>query len=106
TNQTIDHRRLPKASVEIGFTCFIGIIKPVKHYTERKLSGVIVMTLSGTEFTRFDITLAITSTEENILPPAAFQHALGDNVMLCLVAVIRQLWPMRIPLKMRFHLIF
>ena len=84
----INHRGLPETGVELVISCLIGVIEAVKHQSKSQFSGVVVMALPRAEFTGFDIALAIASAQKDILTPSAFQHPLGDAVMLGLISVI------------------
>src|SRR5699024_5031861 len=49
--------------------------------------------------------LTLPGTQKDVPPTAPLQHAFGDEIVFVLVAVLGQVGPVRIPLKVRLDLV-
>ena len=78
----------------------------MEHQTEIQITVSIVKAFTFAKFTRLNIALAIARAEKNILSPAAFQHSSGNSDVFAEIAVACQFFPMLVPFKMGFHLVF
>lgn len=102
------HHRVKEADGEGVFRFLgirlVGVGDAVVGHSEIHIER-IVRALALAEHAGLDIALAFARAEENVPPPAAFDHPAGDVVVLVLVAVGGQLGAVFVPLEMRAHLI-
>src|SRR5690625_3136289 len=104
-DDSIFHRWYPKPCLKRFLISFIGIGKPMEHWTKTYFTIIIIKTFAFPKRALLDIPLAFTCSEKHISPSTFFYCTFGDIVVLVFVSVIGKIRSVFIEFKMCPHLV-
>lgn len=89
-DDAVFHHRIPETLLHGASGGLVCVGQTMQHQAKRNRGSVVVSTGALAKGAGFYVTLTFPCTEEDVPPPAAFQHSLGDGVVLVFVPVLRK----------------
>ena len=99
------HDGPPQALAHPAAAVLVGVGDAVDHEPEGHGRRAVVSAGALMKFAWFHVALALPGAQEDVAPATPLQHALGDEIVLVLVAVAGQVGPVGVPLEVGLDLI-